>query len=103
MRAIEHRTNHATIAVAEEREDQMPEERVRNTSMVDGARTDSARTKPVYEKPCMVQLGELAGGQGENCLSGNAANPACIIGSSNYSCYPGASASFNCIAGTGGA
>jgi hypothetical protein len=82
----------------------MPEERVRNTSMVDGARTDSARTKPVYEKPCVVRLGELAGGQGgPPCISGGSATSLCQIGSANYVCNPGSSATDSCWAGILGA
>jgi hypothetical protein len=77
----------------------MPEERGRNTSIGDGTRADSAGTKPIYEKPCIVQLGELAGGQGVSCFDGFEATPLCINGSHNYDCYTGMAAADSCGAG----
>jgi hypothetical protein len=52
---------------------------------------EKPKTKPVYEKPVVVPLGELAKGEGAPCSSGSGANP----------CSNGGGVAKNCRSGSG--
>lgn len=60
------------------------------------------RTKPRYEPPTLVPLGELAKGSGV-CATGSGVGADCTIGSAadGALCFTGGNATTNCFTGGG--
>ncbi len=56
--------------------------------------------KPMYEKPELVRLGELAVGRAD-CTVGAGDGELCFSGSGDFDCHTGTAASDTCLVGGG--
>ena len=62
--------------------------------------SDDKKSKPTYQAPVVMPLGELAAGEGQTCQSGGTASSCRIGGHAANNCANGTSAGNRCGFGT---